>query len=61
MTEKETRLVKALAEITHCLQLHIADEAHRRHCEPSDYCPCTDREIATAVAVLAEYDAKPTH
>jgi hypothetical protein len=61
MTENEARLVKMLAEITHCLQTHIAEDAHKARCAPSDYCPCTDNEIATAVALLAEYNAKPTH
>jgi hypothetical protein len=61
MTENEARLVKALAQITVALQAHITVEAHRAGCKPEDFCPCTDNEIATAVALLAEYNTTPTH
>jgi hypothetical protein len=60
MSETEARLVKMLAAVTHCLETHIAEEAHRSHCTPAEYCPCTDNEIAAARALLAHYEAKTT-
>lgn len=61
MTPNEAKLVAQLLAVTISLQTHVREEAHRRHCTPSEYCPCTDNELARALALLGEFGVKPTY